>query len=138
LVKKKKVNVTVDPDVWALAKSMRLNCSEICNDALKLAVSVQDDKKQMLEAIERKNKEIGMLEKYMEKLDEANERVNESMGSEEDRFEDAINTIKKVNKKNGFVGTNFILQIANHQNLDYNELIIKLPKEVEIRKFQEV
>lgn len=138
MTKKKRVNITVDPDLWALAKSMRLNCSEICNDALKLAVDVQDDRKQMLEAIEKKYKEIGMLEKYMEKIEEAEERVNESIGTDEDRLEDAINTIMRVNKDKGWVGTNFIFQIANHLKLDYNELIIKLPEEVEIRKFQEV
>ena len=116
-----KVNatITVDKNVWNLAKS-KLSCSrsEFIEKQLKMALDIDDPESELLEKIKSRQNEINVLK---DKL--CNLRRIKKLESKDHKFlNKALTSLKRLHDKLGMIGLNQIDNIARFNKVSANEL----------------
>ncbi len=109
---KKSVTITVDENLWAIAKD-KLPCSrsEFFETQAKLFLDIEDPEKKIMENIQKKENEINALK---DKLCSVRKAKHDKLESDS-VFDTAMIPLQRLHDKQGAVGRNQIRNIA-HKN----------------------
>lgn len=119
-VPKKKVSISIDPEIWENAKLKLDNCSAFIEEQLDVYLSNDlTEERELLKLIEEKNAELSILEGKLCKLREARlSKVNDM-----DIFEAPMVSLNRLHSGLGCIGKNQIKIFANKNNVPYDALL---------------
>ena len=119
-VKKKKVSISIDADLWDEAGVKIPNRSAFIEEQLELYLANDlSEEKEVLELIDEKNAELSILEGKLCKLREARLKKVKDV----DIFENPMVSINRVHSKLGHVGKNQIKMFAKRNEVPYDALL---------------
>ena len=117
---KKKVSISIDPDVWDEAKAKLPNRSEFIQTQIELYLGNDlSEEREILRLIEEKNAELSVLEGKLCKLREA--RLSRVV--ELDIFEAPMKSLSRLHSNLGMVGKNQIKTFAKKNDVPYDALL---------------
>lgn len=122
--KKIRRNISIDSNVWTKAIAMKLNCSAICEEALRTAVNLKDDEKELLRTIERARQEEAIATQMLKERKENKKIIEAITGGEEAQFNKIHNILIEIYNHDGVLGENHIAKMCNLHNID----MIKMTK----------
>ena len=116
---KKSVTITVDENIWELAKD-KLPCSrsEFFENQLRLYLDIEDPEAKIVEKISKKENEINVLKDKLCTI----RREKQLRLEASNVFENAMVTINRLHDRLGCVGRNQIRNIAKRCDVPSNEL----------------
>lgn len=119
-VPKKKVSISIDPNVWAEAKLKLGNCSAFIEEQLNTYLRNDlSEERELLKLIEEKNAELSILEGKLCKLREARlTKINQL-----DIFEAPMISLNRLHDGLGHVGKNQIKAFAHKNDVPYDALL---------------
>lgn len=113
-------NISIDEDVWELAKSKisePLSC--YIQKQLEIACRLDNQKAEIEKELHEKEQEVIALRSQLCKLEKEDKLKRESKSN----FDDCMTPIYRIHSKYGKVGENQISRIARAHDVDENELI---------------
>lgn len=117
---KKKVSISIDPDIWEDAKIKLGNCSNFIESQLEMYLSNDlSEEREVLKLIEEKNAELSVLEGKLCKLREARLSKVDEMNI----FEAPMVSINRIHGNLGYVGKNQIKRFASRNEVPYDALL---------------
>lgn len=117
---KKKVSISIDPDIWEDAKIKLGNCSQFIESQLEMYLGNDlSEEREVLKLIEEKNAELSVLEGKLCKLREARLSKVDDMNI----FEAPMVSIRRIHGNLGHVGKNQIKRFANQNDVPYDALL---------------
>lgn len=117
---KKKVSISIDPDIWEDAKIKLGNCSNFIESQLEMYLSNDlSEEREVLKLIEEKNAELSVLEGKLCKLREARLSKVDEMNI----FEAPMISINRIHGNLGYVGKNQIKRFASRNEVPYDALL---------------
>ena len=116
---KKSVTITVDENIWELAKD-QLPCSrsEFFENQLKLYLDIDDPEAKIVEKISKKENEINALKDKLCNI----RREKQLRLKQTNVFDDAMVTINRLHENLGCVGRNQIRNVARRCDVPALEL----------------
>lgn len=122
---KKKVSISIDPDIWEDAKIKLGNCSNFIENQLEMYLGNDlSEEREVIKLIEEKNAELSVLEGKLCKLREA--RLSKV---EMNIFEAPMVSINRIHVNLGHVGKNQIKRFASRNEVPYDALLEYVIKE---------
>lgn len=117
---KKKVSISIDPDIWEDAKIKLGNCSNFIESQLEMYLSNDlSEEREVLKLIEEKNAELSVLEGKLCKLREARLSKVDEMNI----FEAPMVSINRIHGNLGYIGKNQIKRFASRNEVPYDALL---------------
>lgn len=117
---KKKVSISIDPDIWEDAKIKLGNCSNFIESQLEMYLSNDlSEEREVLKLIEEKNAELSVLEGKLCKLREARLSKVDEMNI----FEAPMVSINRIHGNLGHIGKNQIKRFASRNEVPYDALL---------------
>lgn len=117
---KKKVSISIDPDIWEDAKIKLGNCSNFIESQLEMYLSNDlSEEREVLKLIEEKNAELSVLEGKLCKLREARLSKVDEMNI----FEAPMISINRIHGNLGHIGKNQIKRFASRNEVPYDALL---------------
>lgn len=117
---KKKVSISIDPDIWEDARSKLGNCSNFIESQLEMYLGNDlSEEREVLKLIEEKNAELSVLEGKLCKLREARLSKVDEMNI----FEAPMISINRIHVNLGYVGKNQIKRFASRNEVPYDALL---------------
>jgi len=119
MANKIRVNLTVDPNLWQLAKD-KLPCSrsEFFENQLKMFLGIEDDESEIIKDIQTKENEINALRDKLCHVRKSKQLKLESNKS----MEKAMASLNRMHKKYGKIGENQIRNLAHVHKVDFDDL----------------
>lgn len=116
---KKSVTITVDENIWELAKDkLPVSRSEFFENQLRLFLNVEDPEAKIVEKIAKKENEINVLKDKLCHI-----RRGKQLKLEKDNvFDEAMVLINRLHSSLGSIGRNQIRNIARKCDVPGNEL----------------
>lgn len=116
---KKSVTLTVDENIWELAKDkLPVSRSEFFENQLRLFLDVEDPESKIVEKITKKENEINVLKDKLCHIRREKQLKLES----ENVFDEAMTTINRLHEGLGCIGRNQIRIVARRCDVPSNEL----------------
>lgn len=116
---KKTVTITVDENIWELAKDkLPVSRSEFFENQLRLFLNVEDPEAKIMEKIAKKENEINVLKDKLCHIRKEKQLKLES----ENVFDEAMITINRIHDSLGCIGRNQIRGVARRCDVPGNEL----------------
>lgn len=117
---KKKVSISIDPDIWEDAKIKLGNCSNFIESQLEMYLGNDlSEEREVLKLIEEKNAELSVLEGKLCKLREARLSKVDEMNI----FEAPMVSINRIHGNLGYIGKNQIKRFASRNEVPYDALL---------------
>lgn len=117
---KKKVSISIDPDIWEDAKIKLGNCSNFIESQLEMYLGNDlSEEREVLKLIEEKNAELSVLEGKLCKLREARLSKVDEMNI----FEAPMVSINRIHGNLGHIGKNQIKRFASRNEVPYDALL---------------
>ena len=119
MANKIRVNLTVDPNLWQLAKD-KLPCSrsEFFENQLKLFLGIEDNESEILKDIQLRENEINALKDKLCHIRKEKQLELESNRS----MEKAMVSLNRIHEKLGHIGENQIRNMAHVHKVDFDDL----------------
>ena len=119
MANKIRVNLTVDPNLWQLAKD-KLPCSrsEFFENQLKLFLGIEDSESEILKDIKTRDNEINALKDKLCHIRKEKQLKLESNKS----MEKAMVILNRMHERLGMIGENQIRNIAHVHKVDFDDL----------------
>ena len=119
MANKIRVNLTVDPNLWQLAKD-KLPCSrsEFFENQLKMFLGIEDDESEIIKDIQTKENEINALRDKLCHVRKSKQLKLESNKS----MEKAMASLNRMHERLGVIGKNQISYIAGSNKLEFYRL----------------
>lgn len=117
---KKRYNISIDPDVWELAKhkiSEPLSC--FIQKQLEIACRLDNEKAAIEKELHEKEREVIALRSQLCKIEKEEHLKRESA----DGYDDCMSAILRIHDKAGRVGVNQIENIAKAHEVDASGLV---------------
>lgn len=120
--KKERHNITIDSNVWAKAKAMNINCSSICEEALRIAVNLKDDDKEIMRQIEESRQIIAISEKILRESQENKNVIDKITGGEEAQFNKFYDILMQIYNTERILGDNHIAKLCHMHDIDVRKM----------------
>lgn len=119
MANKIRVNLTVDPNLWQLAKD-KLPCSrsEFFENQLKLFLGIEDNESEILKDIKLRENEINALKDKLCHIRKEKQLELESNRS----MEKAMVSLNRIHERLGMIGVNQIRNMSHVHKVEFEDL----------------
>lgn len=138
--KKRKVGITIDPEIWDEAGLKIPNRSEFIEDQFRIYLGIDNtEERELISLIEDKNAELSVLEGKLCKLREKRLGGIDDLDSDLDLFSAPMVSLGRLHEGMGFVGKNQIKRFAKKHDVPYDALLEHVVNEgFVVKEFGEV